>query len=251
MNSGGVFMLKESDKNKIIHDIYRRRQQRGVISEEQLNHINEFASNVAPNCECKGDLVKLIESHCIKNDIPIHKFINRRYHPVNINLYEDTFGVIANNTGNEFIFDMEFLALLEGKGWNEDRIGYLKRENSSNDLKTTIYAHHLVTGKPKKRTWHTDHIDGNKRNNRKNNLRIIPASLNCANSKINYNSTSGFKGVSFHKAEKKWCGYIMKDREVYNLGYYDTARDAATAYDIFAKFLFGDYALTNHKQGLL
>lgn len=247
----GVFVLKESEKNKILHDIYRHRCERGVIDSGQYDKIAEYASLIAPKCECKGDLVKLIESYCEEYKIPTHAKINRRYHPVKINLYDDVIGVIANNTGNEFIFDVEFLALFEGKGWNEDRLGYLKRADSSNDLKTTIFAHHLVTGKPSKRTWHTDHIDGNKKNNKIENLRIVPASFNSANSKINHNSTSGYKGVNFHKTWGKWVATIMQNGKSYHLGQYDTARDAATAYDVFAKFLFGDYALTNSKQGLL
>lgn len=35
------------------------------------------------------------------------------------------------------------------------------------------------------------------------------------------------------------------------LGYYDTAKDAATAYDMAAKILYGECALTNYKQNLL
>lgn len=244
--------MKESEKNTIIHDIYRHRWQRGVINENQFVLIREYASQIYTICDNKGDFVKLIELYCEENNIPTHAPINRRYHPVKINIYDDCFGVIANNTGNEFFFDLEYLPLLEGKGWHEDKEGYLVRHNNSNDLTLkTTFAHHLITGKPDKRTWHTDHIDGNKKNNRKDNLRIVPQSFNAANSKISSLNTSGYKGVGFHKAEKKWYGHIMKDRKSYHLGYYDTARDAATAYDMAAKILFGEYALTNEQMKLL
>lgn len=248
--------MQESLKNKVIHDIYRHRFQRGTIAKEQLDKINSYADEIYLQCETKGDLVKLLELFCNKNDIPTHQPVNRRYHPVKINIYDDCFGVIANNTENEFFFDLEFLPLLEGKGWHEDRLGYLVRMDGVNDGQRatkykTLFAHHIITGKPQKRTWHTDHIDGNKKNNRKDNLRIVPATINSANSKIPKNNTSGFKGVHFHKAVGRWCAVIGSHNQVISLGYYDTARDAATAYDAVAKIIYGDYALTNIKQGLL
>jgi hypothetical protein len=49
-----------------------------------------------------------------------------------------------------------------------------------------------------------DHIDGNKQNNRVNNLRWVSRSHNSQNSKFRKNNTSGVKGVSFHKGVQKW-----------------------------------------------
>jgi len=49
-----------------------------------------------------------------------------------------------------------------------------------------------------------DHIDGNKLNNRIENLRAATTSQNMCNVKIPSSNTSGIKGVSWHKQRKSW-----------------------------------------------
>ena len=50
----------------------------------------------------------------------------------------------------------------------------------------------------------TDHINKNKLDNRKTNLRIVTLSENDYNSKLSANNTSGVKGVSYHKQSGGW-----------------------------------------------
>lgn len=66
-----------------------------------------------------------------------------------------------------------------------------------------------------------DHIDGNKLNNRIENLRECTHRENGYNSKRRTDNTSGHKNVSWSKTAKKW-GVRMKINKVYtNLGFYD------------------------------
>ena len=48
-----------------------------------------------------------------------------------------------------------------------------------------------------------DHIDGNSKNNKIENLREATLSQNCQNQKIRNTNTSGTKGVWFHKQSNK------------------------------------------------
>lgn len=90
-----------------------------------------------------------------------------------------------------------------------------------------------------------DHINGNIQDNRKSNLRVANRQTNAANCKIHKHNTSGYKGVSYIKALKKYRAYIMhNDRQLY-LGLFQTAEDAAKVYDDKAVELFGDFARTN------
>lgn len=95
-----------------------------------------------------------------------------------------------------------------------------------------------------------DHKDLNPYNNQKNNLRITNSQLNRANTTKDLflkEATSEYKGVSWHKATKKWRAYItFKDKHI-SLGYYMNPELAAKAYDRKALELFGEFAYLNFR----
>lgn len=93
-----------------------------------------------------------------------------------------------------------------------------------------------------------DHKDGDKLNNHPSNLRAATASENAMNKRKASNNTSGFKGVSFHKHSEKWRARIRYNGKSYSIGYYETAEDAAKAYDITATVLFSEFALVNDPE---
>jgi len=66
-----------------------------------------------------------------------------------------------------------------------------------------------------------DHIDGNKSNNKIENLRSATKAENSANQKIRTTNTSGMKGVSWQTANKKWRVAICKNYKPIYLGLYD------------------------------
>jgi len=70
-----------------------------------------------------------------------------------------------------------------------------------------------------------DHIDGNKLNNRIENLREVSKSCNMKNCKPYNHNTSGFHGVYWNKQRQKWMAYINN----INLGRYPTKEQAALA----------------------
>lgn len=53
-------------------------------------------------------------------------------------------------------------------------------------------------------SFHIDHINGIKSDNRICNLRKATVSENAYNKKINSNNTSGVKGFTWHRRAKKW-----------------------------------------------
>lgn len=90
-----------------------------------------------------------------------------------------------------------------------------------------------------------DHINGNGLDNRRKNLRLVTKSQNMMNRGIQKNNTSGFMGVSFHKATGRWRAYIKKDKKQFYLGLFDNKKDAAIAYNEATKFYHGEYAYLN------
>lgn len=78
-------------------------------------------------------------------------------------------------------------------------------------------------------TYVIDHIDGDRLNNRPDNLRDIPQSLNCHNrSRKNPNNTTGFPGVTVLSG--KFAAQIMIGRKHLHLGLFENAEEAYLAY---------------------
>jgi len=86
-----------------------------------------------------------------------------------------------------------------------------------------------------------DHIDGNKQNNCLSNLRWCTHAENMRNRKKHRNNTSGYTGVTFHKAKGKWQAYISIDGKQKHLGLFHTKEEAAAAYEEAAKEAFGEF----------
>ncbi len=87
-----------------------------------------------------------------------------------------------------------------------------------------------------------DHINGDKLDNRIENLRAATVGQNQHNRKTNANNTSGYKGVSWHKAKKKWVSRIKLEGKSIHLGYFDNVEEAAEVVRKAREELHGDFA---------
>jgi hypothetical protein len=122
--------------------------------------------------------------------------------------------------------------------------GYAARRNGK--YGETIMMHRVVLNTKDKRQ--IDHKNGDKLDNRKENLRLCTRSQNLANSKIRINNTSGFKGICWYEDRKKWFTYINCQKKRYCLGYFSSKLDAALAYNKKSAELFGEFAYLNKIQ---
>lgn len=89
-----------------------------------------------------------------------------------------------------------------------------------------------------------DHIDGNKLNNRIENLRAANHQKNNQNSRLASHNTSGFKGVSFHKPSKRWrctMSFNNKNKQVWG---FNTKEDAIEFMHLWREMAHGKFA--NH-----
>jgi len=126
--------------------------------------------------------------------------------------------------------------------------------------------HRLIMNTPK--GMHTDHINGDGLDNRKENLRVCTAQQNFQNRKLRSDSSTGFKGVAYYPINKKkytskktgittiresvlkkpyraYIGNPEKANRHIALGHYATAEEAARARDAKAKELHGEFAYLN------
>ena len=90
-----------------------------------------------------------------------------------------------------------------------------------------------------------DHIDGNRRNACRANLRICTRGENQCNQRKRRKGHSRFKGVTFHKPMGKWTAQYRFKGRLYHLGYFDDEAEAARAYDYAAVQVFGEFACVN------
>ena len=90
-----------------------------------------------------------------------------------------------------------------------------------------------------------DHIDHDGLNNCKSNLRIATLSENRRNSRKAKDTSSKYKGVSWHKNNKKWEVKIGFNYKKIHIGYFNNIKEAAEAYNKKAKELFGEFAYLN------
>lgn len=88
-----------------------------------------------------------------------------------------------------------------------------------------------------------DHINGDRRDNRRKNLRVCSQKENARNA-ASKNALSGFKGVSC-TPNGKWRARIMVDGKEVNLGRFVTKEEAGAAYNRAAIEHFGEYARLN------
>lgn len=133
------------------------------------------------------------------------------------------------------------LAALKWRSTN----GYATR-TTSRPNRTTQYMHRVILermlGRPLKEGEEVDHINLNRFDNRRANLRIASRGDNQHNKPRYQTNKSGYKGVSFDAKKKKWQAAITVKTQKVWLGYFDTPEEAHEAYRAAAKELHGDFS---------
>ena len=89
-----------------------------------------------------------------------------------------------------------------------------------------------------------DHINGNRVDNRIENLRDCSSSENNQN-RIKKIATSKWYGVCWAKKENRWKAQIQVNHTNKHIGYFATEDEAARAYNRAAKNSFGEFARIN------
>jgi hypothetical protein len=143
--------------------------------------------------------------------------------------------------GKTAIVDDEDYEELSKYNWRYHN-GYAARTTSRlSGKRTTVLMHRQILGD----CGEIDHINGNKSDNRRSNLRIVTRIQNCANTPARNVNCLGYKGVSFDKRRGKYRARIGNCYEKIWLGYFDNPHDAARMYNFWARDLFGEYARLN------
>ncbi len=108
-----------------------------------------------------------------------------------------------------------------------------------------VWIHRQILGLKFGDGIESDHRNNNGLDNRKANLRPCTPRQNQWNRLPRKNVSSKYKGVGWHKDTQKWQAHITYNSEFIWLGLFSNETEAAKAYDVKAKKLFGEFARTN------
>jgi hypothetical protein len=138
--------------------------------------------------------------------------------------------------GKFALVDDEDYEYLNQFKWSLNR--YINRGIWSNGRSHCIHMHREILTPPKGK--HTDHINRNVLDNRKENLRIATPAQNKQNSPKQKGTSSGYKGVYWNDSRKKWVVRICCRGKHFYLGGFKSKEKAAGVYD--------RAALKHHKE---
>ena len=127
---------------------------------------------------------------------------------------------------------------LSGYNWSVSGGGYVRAR--VNGKMVTI--HRIIAERMKLDIVNKeiDHIDGDKLNNQRINLRIATRRQNAMNARLSKTNTSGYKGVT--KETNGWKAQICVDGKMAYLGHFRTPEEAHQAYCKAAEKYFGEFS---------
>ena len=143
--------------------------------------------------------------------------------------------------GYKALVDDEDYEVVNSYSWHVLRNGYAIARVKGTTKK--ILMHRLIMNAPSDKK--IDHINQDKLDNRKENLRFATVAENARNSKFRGRNTSGYKGVSFKVSKNRWLATIVVNGKHKQVGSFMGKKDAAIAYNIAAVKYFGEFAYLN------
>lgn len=112
---------------------------------------------------------------------------------------------------------------LVGRSWHITNTGYVAARISNK----IVLLHRLLTGAPPDTV--VDHINGDRLDNRRANLRVVSQGMNSQNQRLSGASSSGYRGVSWDRQRNKWIAQAtLHGRHIF-IGRFDTIEQAAEA----------------------
>lgn len=155
---------------------------------------------------------------------------------------------------NKVIYDNDTAKLITVKGEEIliDRIDYDKIKKYYWSINSQGYAISVINGKHKRihlmildkpNGFVVDHINGNKLDNRRSNLRICTYKENARNVRASKNNKTGHLGISLTKFGRYRARIMVNGKEI-RLGNYENLEDAIKARKEAEIKYFGEYSPT-------
>lgn len=142
--------------------------------------------------------------------------------------------------GHVAIVDREDFERFGNLRWHRSCKGYAARaEKKPEGGYRTVFMHRMILCPAE--GMFVDHINGNKLDNRKANLRQASNAENCRAARNRVKHKNLYRGVYWKQANRKWEASVTVDGKRTYLGLFHTAEQARDARNIAAKRLHGEF----------
>jgi hypothetical protein len=160
---------------------------------------------------------------------------------VSLHLSERPLLLDLGNGGQTQIEEVD-TELVAGYGWYRTPNGYVGAMVRVDGKRKLLLLHRLIMGEPQ--GAHVDHLNGDKLDNRRSNLRVASYQQNQANRRRpGKRNSSGHRGVSYcpHlSAAKPWRVQLMANRKQLHIGMFPTVEEAVAARKAAERLHFGE-----------
>jgi len=126
------------------------------------------------------------------------------------------------------------------KRWNLSPFGYARSKYRKDNIEATCFLHRFIMNAQPGTIL--DHINGDKLDNRKSNLRFCTTSQNGYNRKRQKNNISGHAGIGWNKQFGKWKARIRRDQTPIYEEHFDDFDEAVREYRKNHKQLIGEFS---------
>lgn len=151
---------------------------------------------------------------------------------------EGNIAYVPLTMGYEAIIDAADVPLVSAWNWSAglvrrkdgsiSKVYAMRTEPIGGGKRRTVRMHSAIAQTPD--GLETDHINLDGLDNRRSNLRAATSTQNRRNIRAHFDSTTGVKGVTWHKPMQKWVAKIRANGRRVHLGYFATIEAAAAAY---------------------
>jgi hypothetical protein len=231
-----------------------------VVIKQVDDYINTNGSHRAQwlcECNCKRHTRLIVDGTnlrqgitkscgCLKSELASDRMKKSRHKVNEYNLFGD-YGVgWTYNTRNPFYFDLDDYDKIKDYCWFETNQGYIQANTTNGDKidgRGFIKLHRLVTNNQWK---YVDHINRNKFDNRKANLRECSRSQNGMNRDLYANNKSGITGVYYNEDKNRYEVSVKINCQQQYLGCFTDKTDAIKCRLHAEAKYYGDFAPQRH-----
>ena len=201
-----------------------------------ISHYNPITKGYVMICDCECGNKNILVN---KRDLPKRKKSCGCLSGANNGCtyeFKDNYVIGRDMYNKEFYFDKEDYDLIKDINWHIDSAGYVRGFKNNKYIR----MHNLICN-----SLFIDHINHQRNDNRKINLRIVSVQNNVRNNSIRNTNTSGVTGVHYSKRYNKWIAQITINGKILHLGTFEKFDDAVSARKKAENKYFKEYSYDN------